>query len=228
MNLTRKEVTDIASTIDLSCAELRGFVEVESGGSGFGNDGKIVIQFEPHIFSRYLTDKKIAHTLTKKVLNKKTYYAISVAKKPLLVSRGKSDAGIASGSWNILNGVEGQVQEYKAFSIAMSIDPDSALLSTSIGLMQIMGFNFYKLGYKTVNAMWDDFKKGEYQQVLGGAKFIKSVPKLWNALKSFKTATDDAVKIELARIAAYYYNGSNYEVNNYHIKIFRAITKYSA
>lgn len=227
MNSTRKEITEIAASIELFYGTLRGFVEVESGGDGFGKDGRIVIQFEPHIFSKYLTEKKIAHTLTKKILNGKTFYAIEVPKTPLLVSKGKSTDGINAGSWHILNGVEGQTAEYKAFSIAMSIDPQSALLSTSIGLMQVMGFNHQKLDYKTVNEMWDDFKKGEFQQVAGGARFIKSTPKLWAALKTFQVATNDRDRLAAARIAAYYYNGSNYEQGQYHIKIFNAIKKHS-
>ena len=50
--------------------------------------------------------------------------------------------------------------------------------------MQVMGFNYSTCGYKSVNAMWDDFKTGEYAQVKGAAQFIKNTPKLHKALKA--------------------------------------------
>lgn len=121
----------------------------------------------------------------------------------------------ASGLWSA-NKVENQAAEWEAFNDAFYKDPKAALLSTSIGMMQVMGFNYAKCGYVSVNAMWDDFKRGEYQQVMGAAMFIKNTPKLWQALKD-----RDWAKV------AYYYNGSNYEVNQYDLKLAKAYAKYS-
>lgn len=84
-----------------------------------------------------------------------------------------------SGKWS-LNGVEVQSKEWIAFNDAFSIDKESAMKSTSIGLPQIMGFHFERLGYKSVGEMWDDFKKGEYQQVLA------FVSLRFNRFKAFK------------------------------------------
>ena len=55
--------------------------------------------------------------------------------------------------------------------------------STSIGLGQIMGFHYKKLGYNTVGEMWDDAKKGIEEQIKQMVKFINSDPNLLNALK---------------------------------------------
>jgi len=120
--------------------------------------------------------------------------------------------------WEVVdaNKVEGQANEWKAFNAAYAINPKSALLSTSIGLMQVMGFNYSACGYTSVNAMWDDFKTGEYAQVNGAASFIKSNPRLHKALKS-----KDWAKV------AYYYNGSNYRINNYDVKLKQAYIKYT-
>lgn len=120
-----------------------------------------------------------------------------------------------SGLWSV-NKVDVQEKEWLAFNNAYSINPTAALLSTSIGLMQVMGFNYYACGYKSVNDMWDDFKKGEYQQVKGAANFIKYNVSLWNALKAKNWAK-----------VAYYYNGSNYAINKYDIKMAAAYKKYS-
>lgn len=87
-----------------------------------------------------------------------------------------------SGLWS-LNKVENQDKEYKAFSDAFFKDPTAAMESTSWGLGQIMGFHYSRLGYKSVGDMVDDFKRGEYQQVEGIAKFIKTDSSLYSALK---------------------------------------------
>lgn len=78
-----------------------------------------------------------------------------------------------SGKWSV-NKVDIQRKEWEAFNNAWLISPDSAMKSTSIGLGQIMGFHYQLLGYKTVGDMWDDAKRGEYQQVLQLVRFLKS------------------------------------------------------
>jgi hypothetical protein len=198
MNLTKEQISDIAKSIGLDYPTLRAFIEVESGGSGFIN-GKIVIQFEPAIFKTYAPKDYQTYKL---LLGKETH---TDAEAKLL------------GYWHIVlnNKVESQIPEYAAFNAAYAINAKAALLSTSIGLMQCMGFNYAACGYKSVNDMWDDFRKGEYQQVKGGTMFIKSNKALYAALRD-----------KLWNKAAYYYNGSNYAVNNYDVKLKNAYLKH--
>lgn len=200
MNLTKEQITQIAATIGLDYARLAAFIEVESGGSGFDpKTGKIIIQFEPHWMARYLTQFKIANTIVQ------------------IFDGQKKGWMLTAGGVTLQNGVEGQAAEWESFSTAFSkMHAKSALLSTSIGLMQVMGFNYSKLGYKSVDEMWDEFKKGEYQQVQGGANFIKNTPGLLNALKTKDWNT-----------AAKLYNGGNYAAGKYHIKLANAYAKYS-
>lgn len=127
-----------------------------------------------------------------------------------------------SGKWSI-NKVENQAKEWIAFNNAFSISPDAAMQATSIGLGQIMGFHYKRLGYKSVGEMWDSFKASEYNQVLGIAKFIKTDPGLFNALKG-KNWHMVAVK----------YNGSEYKElakkynrEPYNISMEKAFVKYS-
>ena len=56
--------------------------------------------------------------------------------------------------------------------------------STSIGLGQIMGLHFKRLGYDSVGEMWDDAKKGIHRQVWQICKFISTDIKLQSCLKS--------------------------------------------
>lgn len=98
------------------------------------------------------------------------------------------------------NGVEVQSKEWIAFNDAFGIDKESAMKSTSIGLPQIMGFHFERLGYKSVGEMWDDFKKSEYQQVLALFRFILTDSKL-----------SKAVRDKDYHMIAYIYNGEKYK-----------------
>ena len=103
-----------------------------------------------------------------------------------------------SGKWS-LNGVDRQSKEWEAFNSAFKADPDAAMQSTSIGLPQIMGFHWERLGYGSVGAMWDDFKISEGNQIVVLIKFIETDRRLLKALieKDWHTV-------------AFIYNGAGY------------------
>lgn len=103
-----------------------------------------------------------------------------------------------SGKWSV-NKVEKQSKEWEAFNDAYRKNPNAAMEATSIGLGQIMGFHYKRLGYHSVGAMWDDAKKGEHSQVFQMAQFIYTDPRLLKALKD-----KDWHKV------AVYYNGAGY------------------
>lgn len=115
-----------------------------------------------------------------------------------------------SGLWS-QNGVERQSAEWKAFNDAFAKNPNAAMESTSIGLMQVMGFHYKLLGFKTVGEMWDYAKVSERNQLDLAMRFIKSNKKLDNALKTGDAAT-----------FAYYYNGSQYKKYKYDTRLISA------
>lgn len=200
MTLTKEQVTEIAVSIDLTYPIFAAFLQVESGGTGFDpRNGKIIIQFEPHVFARYLEQFKIPYKISITYEGKRKKYRVDA--KDL----------------SLFNGVEGQESEWKAFNTAYQIHAESAMLSTSIGMSQIMGFNYRKIGYRSVNAMWDDFKRGELQQVKGMASFIMNTRGLFAALHAQSWSK-----------AAELYNGAGYKVNRYHIKLKNAYDKFKA
>lgn len=102
------------------------------------------------------------------------------------------------------NKVGDQTQEWAAFNDAFAENADAAMKSTSIGMMQVMGFHYAEIGFKTVGEMWDDAKISEANQVAQAVKWIKTVPALDKALKA-----KDWDKV------AYYYNGAEYEKFHY-------------
>lgn len=103
-----------------------------------------------------------------------------------------------TGVWD-KNKVDVQSKEWEAFNDAFKIDPNAAMESTSIGLVQIMGFHWKRLGFNSVGEMWDFFKISEQNQVLGLVKFIETDQSL---LKAF-------INKDWHNIARLY-NGANY------------------
>ncbi len=119
-----------------------------------------------------------------------------------------------SGKWSI-NGVERQAAEWTAFNDAYSKNQTAAMESTSVGIMQVMGFHWKLLGFKSVGAMWDFAKKSEANQVRLGLKFIQSNKKMYAALVNKDWP-----------VFAYHYNGSQYKKFDYDIKLRNAYTRY--
>ena len=113
------------------------------------------------------------------------------------------------------NGVGNQDIEWKAFNSAFAIDADAAMQATSIGMMQVMGFHYQLLGFKTVGEMWDYAKESEANQVELAIRFIKANPKL-----------DKAVKNKDCLTIAFYYNGSGYKKYNYDARLLKELKYY--
>lgn len=127
-----------------------------------------------------------------------------------------------SGLWSI-NRVDIQSKEWEAFNDAFRKDPNAAMESTSIGLGQVMGFHYKRLGFKTVGEMWDFGKVSEYNQVILMARFISTSPDLLKALKAKNW-----------HLVALYYNGggyvdlaTKYGREPYNISLEKAFNKYA-
>ena len=115
-----------------------------------------------------------------------------------------------SGKWS-LNKVEKQTAEWVAFNDAFLKDKNAAMESTSVGLMQVMGFHWKLLGFKSVGEMWDYAKVSESNQLRLGLLFIKSNNKMYKALKTSDWDT-----------FAYYYNGAQYKKFDYANRLAKA------
>lgn len=114
------------------------------------------------------------------------------------------------------NKVSNQKKEWEAFNSASKVDLDAAIKSTSTGLMQVMGFHYKLLGFKTPKEMWDYSQQSEMNQLDLGLRFIKSNKRMHRALKNSDFAT-----------FAYYYNGSGFKKFNYDTRMLEASKRYS-
>lgn len=127
-----------------------------------------------------------------------------------------------SGNWSV-NKVDVQSKEWLAFNEAFRINPEAAMKSTSIGLPQIMGFHWKRLGYDSVGAMWDDFKESTQNQIAALIVFIETDRRLKQAMLD-----KDWHKV------AMFYNGAGYAAlahklgrEPYNISLQKAYEKYS-
>jgi len=127
------------------------------------------------------------------------------------------------GAW-CKNKVDVQSREWIAFNNAFKLNPNAAMESTSIGIGQVMGFHYKRLGYTSVGEMWDDAKTGLDRQVWQMAKFIATDNRLVNALR-----------LKNWHLVATYYNGAGYRQlaakigrEPYDISMQKAYEKYQA
>jgi RHS repeat-associated protein len=170
----------IATKLGIDSNVAKAVATVESSGSGFYEDGSVKIRFEGHKFKKYLKESGAdVDGLAKNNSDVIYSYKESITKK---------------------HGVE-QLKK------ASKIDSKSALLSTSYGAFQIMGFNYKLAGFNSV----EEFVKSQstYEgQVNAFLNFVSNNPVLLKALKEKDFTT-----------FAKNYNGESYEDNNYDIKM---------
>lgn len=203
-----KRIIDLALKSGYDPAALLAFIEVETSGRGFDyKTGKIMIQFEPSWFKKQAAAEfRIYEILKSKP--KPTF-----AEQTIIVN------------WNniLANKVSVQSIEWSIFDIAFQINPTAAMESTSIGLGQIMGFHWKRLGYKSVGEMWEEAKSGIDQQFHQLLQFISTDKKLQSAI----------LLKDWAKVASIY-NGAGYKElaarlqrEPYDISMRKAYDKYS-
>lgn len=117
---------------------------------------------------------------------------------------------------DIQNKVDVQSKEWEAYDEAKKINWEAALLSTSWGIGQIMGFNHKLAGYETVSDMVSEFKESEFNQIKGMLTFIVN-SKLIQPLRDKNWAA-----------FAKGYNGSGYKMFDYDTRLEEAYNSIKA
>lgn len=197
-----EQVADVANRYCIEPARLKAVEKVESNGEGFyvrfiegpngtairgAAHGHIKVRLESHHFGNFL-DKKFPSNKFRE-------------EYPHLVSVNNYRIGGRL--------VRAGQAEFLRFIQACELDLQSALLATSFGRYQIMGFNYHILGYKHVEEMFSDFYKGEYVQLEGFIKFCQNKKILDNLQRG------DMDEFFLR------YNGRDYKANGYPEKFNR-------
>ncbi|MEN9755255.1 MAG: hypothetical protein RLZ07_1637 [Pseudomonadota bacterium] len=105
--------------------------------------------------------------------------------------------------------------QYDRLEEAMALDESAALQSASWGLGQIMGSHFEKLGYATPQDMIESFVQSEGDQLQGIAKFL------------IAEGLDKALRGKDWGHFAKGYNGPNYAINQYDVKLSKFYGRFS-
>lgn len=153
-NLKRKfgsHISFIANLNNIDEDIVGGFILTESSSYGFV-DGRLLIRFENHIFLGRTGNTNAASLF--KVENSVHYY-------------------YKDGQWKETH-TGSQSSEYEAFELAKSIDADSAYESISMGLPQIMGFNYSAAGYNSASIMFTEFSISEENQIRALGPYISN------------------------------------------------------
>jgi len=143
--LTDADIQEAATMLMVTPAKIRAVLEVESRGQGFGPDGRPIILFEPHVFSR-LTAHRFDAT----------------------------HGGVSYPKWGQKPYKKTQAERYDQLIYAMNLDREAALKSASWGLFQIMGFNHSVCGFTTVAEFVDSMCEGEREHLLAFVAFVVS------------------------------------------------------
>lgn len=98
---------------------------------------------------------------------------------------------------------------------AAELDFKAAILSTSWGCMQVMGFNYKLVGFETPETFAQAMFISEYNQIKAGLDYIVNAGLL------------PEIRNKAWRAFARGYNGKEYEKNNYHVKLQTAYNKYN-
>lgn len=132
---------------------------VESGGRGFGPDGRMIIRFENHVFWRQWGRKNSAvFDVHFRFHPEKRWTQHQFREK-----RG--------GRWVTFHGNQGE--EWRVFEFARVLNEPAAMRAISMGGPQIMGFNHARIGYDSVREMFGAFQAGMRYQILGLFDFLK-------------------------------------------------------
>ena len=178
MTITKEGFIAAAKDIGCEVETVMAVARVESSGSGFDPEGFPRTLFEGHWFNRY-TNGKFA----------------------------KTNPTLAYPKWTKEFYGKNWKEEKARLDAAIKLDRTSALLSTSWGMFQIMGFNFSKCGYKTVQQFVTDMCKSEDQQLQIFVDYVQN------------SGLDDELIGRKWADFARLYNGPEYAKNAYDTKL---------
>jgi len=170
-------VSQLAKQYDIEPAVLLAVIDVESNGAEFGPSGMPIIRWEGHYFDRLV---------------------------PAHLREEARKAGLAHPTAGKIKNPASQADRYAILAKAMKIDPAAALSSISMGVGQVMGSHWEKLGFTSVVQMFDMARTGYIGQVELMVRYIVAFG-LLDELKRYDWSA-------FARA----YNGKNYAAGGYH------------
>lgn len=158
--LSEQDFQNAAARLGASVSAVKAVATVESNGGGFLADGRVKVQYEPHVMYRQLAGN-FNRTRADKEL---------VANPDLVAKK--------AGSYQSLDKEDKDMNR-----AAQLIDRTSALESASWGAFQIMGYHWKTLGYPTLQGFIND-QYTSAGQLETFVRFILADPRLVKALRA--------------------------------------------
>ncbi len=153
-------LTELSGVLGIDPDAAAAVLAIESGGTGTTSSGP-VIRFENHIlwdrWGKSHPDKFKAH------------FRHDGSRR----WRGHQYRTSAGGTWKKCH-AERQPGEWKVYRFAAGLNEDAATTSMSIGLAQIMGFHYKRIGYAAPAAMLNAMASSEGYQILGLFDFVNT------------------------------------------------------
>lgn len=143
--LTHADFVKAAQLLQVDVPAVYAVADIESRGSGFIADGRPVILFEAHLFSK-LTGRKY----------------------------DKTHPNISSPRWNKALYGAGGAHQHDRLAKAAELDRDAALKSCSWGLFQILGSNHKLAGHESVQSFVNANYKSEGDQLECLVHFLRN------------------------------------------------------
>ena len=143
--LSREDYAAAAGRLGCEAEAVQAVVEVESGASGFAADGKPIILFEPHIFSR-LTEHR----------------------------HDAANPDVSYPNWDRTKYPRDQAGRWAQLRKAHGLDAEAAVASASWGRFQIMGMNYARCGFAKATEFVADMAKSEVQQLKAFEAFVRA------------------------------------------------------
>lgn len=163
--LSEQDFQNAAARLGASVSAVKAVATVESNGGGFLADGRVKVQYEPHVMYRQLASNFDRARADKELVA----HPDLVAKK--------------AGSYQPLDKEDKDMNR-----AAQLIDRTSALESASWGAFQIMGYHWKTLQYTTLQGFIND-QYTAAGQLETFVRFIQADPRLLKALRGKDWAT---------------------------------------
>jgi RHS repeat-associated protein len=188
VNTSIIDYKSIGKKLNADANAVQAVALVESSGGGFYDDGAPKVRFEGHKFKKYLKEEG---------------YDVNE------LSQTNSDLVYKYSERN------DKYHGPKTYEKAVALDESAAMMSTSYGFGQIMGFNYKEAGFNSVQEFVT--AQSTYEgQVSSFLNFVGNSPSLLKALQ-------DKDFTEFARL----YNGESYKDNNYDVQMEKKYEKLS-
>ncbi|SIQ10739.1 N-acetylmuramidase domain-containing protein [Marinobacterium stanieri] len=161
MLLSNADIARAAELLQVDPAAVNALREVESRGTGFLDDGRVVILYERHIMRR----RMLANGF----------------KRAEVVSAGNRFPGLVN---KTPGGYRGYYAEHFRLGNASKIHAQSAMESCSWGQFQIMGYHWERLGFESVHAFVTAMRENEANHLQAFVSFIQTDADLLKALQA--------------------------------------------